>query len=152
MQVLNLPAFNIKTRSITDKTEVFDQVRKDYVLLTPEEWVRQHFINYLITDRLVPPGLIAVEKQIRVNRLSKRCDIVIYLHDGKPALVVECKAPHIKINRETYDQAVRYNLTLNIRYMVLTNGMNHFCFKLNYQTQESTLLNHIPAFQEMTEG
>lgn len=151
MQVLNLPAFNIKTRSITDKTEVFDQVRKDYVLLTPEEWVRQHFINYLITDRLVPPGLIAVEKQIRVNRLSKRCDIVIYLHDGKPALVVECKAPHIKINRETYDQAVRYNLALNIRYMVLTNGMNHFCFKLNYQTQESTLLNYIPAFPEMTE-
>jgi hypothetical protein len=149
LQQLNLPVIELKSRTLNGRTEIFDQIRKIYVCLTPEEWVRQHFINYLLTDRQVPAGLLAVEKQIKVNRLSKRCDIVVHDPNGKPALVVECKAPKIRISQETYNQAIRYNLSLNIRYMVLTNGLNHFCFKLDYENQSHVQMDHIPSFREI---
>jgi type I site-specific restriction endonuclease len=149
MQQLNLPLAELKTRTLNGKTEVFDHVRRSYVTLTPEEWVRQHFIHYLIADRLVTEGLIAVEKQIKVNRLSKRCDIVVHFPNGKPVMVVECKAPHIRITKDTFNQAIRYNLALNIRYIVLTNGMNHFCFELDYEKQSYVQMNFIPSYCEM---
>jgi type I site-specific restriction-modification system R (restriction) subunit len=149
LQQLNLPAIELKSRTVNERTEVFDPIRKVYVSLTPEEWVRQHFIHYLLTDRQVPAGLIAVEKQIKVNRLSKRCDIVVYNPNGQPLMVVECKAPKIRINQETYNQAIRYNLSLNIRYVVLTNGLNHFCFELDYDQQSHVQMDHIPSFREI---
>ncbi len=146
---LNLPAFGFNIRVLGDKREIFDPVRKIFVALTPEEWVRQHFLNFLMTDRKMPAGLIAVEKQIFVNRLSRRCDIVVYDTGSHPAMIVECKAPQVKISRRTYEQAMRYNISLNIKYLVLTNGMSHFCFELNYETGLSQQKNFIPAFHEL---
>lgn len=146
---LNLPAFAFNVRVIGDKREIFDPVRKIFVTLTPEEWVRQHFLNFLVTDREMPAGLIAVEKQIFVNRLSRRCDIVVYDTGGHPAMIVECKAPRVKISRRTYEQAIRYNISLNIKYLVLTNGISHFCFELDYETGLSQQKNFIPSFHEL---
>jgi type I site-specific restriction endonuclease len=146
---LNLPPFQPKIRQSDERTEIFDLARKAWVALTPEEWVRQHFLNYLIVEKQVPSGLLAVEKQIKVNRLSKRCDVVVYSHDARPLMIVECKAPGVKISREVYEQAVRYNLSLNIRFMVLTNGLNHHCLQLDYQKNTTTAMAHIPAYAEM---
>lgn len=146
---LNLPPAEVKFRTLNGKNEIFDPIRKVYVALSPEEWVRQHFLQYLITGRQVPEGLIAVEKQIKVNRLSKRCDIVVHKPNGQPSMVVECKAPQIKVGQEAFDQAIRYNLALNIRYMVLTNGIVHFCFELDYEKEMYKKLGHIPSFLEM---
>jgi len=151
MQALNFPLFNVRTRIAEgSRTEIFDPVRKLYVALTPEEWVRQHAIHYLIADRLVPPGLMAVEKEIRVNRLRRRCDIVVFSKRGNPLMVVECKAPNVKITQDTFSQALRYNLSLNINFMLLTNGLKHFCFELDYETQSSRQTDHIPSFLEMS--
>lgn len=146
---LNLPVFEPVLRIIGGKHQILDPIRKIYAALTPEEWVRQNFIHYLVNDRLIPPGLIAVEKHIRVNRLSRRCDLVVYTKTGKPAMVIECKAPGIKISQETLNQAIRYNLTLNIRYLVLTNGLNHFCFAMDYTSQACLKMDHIPDHQEL---
>lgn len=150
LPTLKLPPVTASIRTIDGGTEIFDPIRKVFVVLTPEEWVRQHFINYLVSDRLIPAGLIAVEKQIRVNRMSKRFDIVAHLPTGQPAMIVECKAAHVKISQETFNQALRYNLSLNIHYLVLTNGLTHFCFRLNYDDKTSRQLDHVPTFQEMS--
>lgn len=146
MQALSFPAISAATRTTNDRTEIFDPVRKIYVALTPEEWVRQHLVHYLMNDRLVPAGLIAIEKKIVVNKLSKRYDVVVYKPDGTPVMIVECKAPSVKINRETFNQALRYNLTLNIRFLLLTNGLTHYCFMLDYKKQSSSLMDQIPGF------
>ncbi|MBE0662737.1 MAG: type I restriction enzyme HsdR N-terminal domain-containing protein [Bacteroidales bacterium] len=149
LPTLNLPAVTSSIRTIDGCTEIFDPIRKVFVVLTPEEWVRQHFINYLVSDRLFPAGLIAIEKQIRVNRMSKRFDIVAHFPTGQPAMIVECKAPSVKISLETFNQALRYNLSLNIHYLALTNGLTHFCFRLNYNDKTSRQLDHIPSYQEI---
>lgn len=146
---LNLPFYDPVLRNMGGKYQILDIIRKVYVALTPEEWVRQNFIHYLINDRGILPGLIAVEKQIQVNRLIKRCDLVVHTKTGKPVMIVECKAPGIRINQETLNQAIRYNLTLNINYMVLTNGLNHFCFAMDYAAQACNKLNYIPDYHEL---
>jgi len=149
---LNLPPYEYKLRSTDDRAEIFDPVRKLWIALTPEEWVRQHFINYLLTNSKVPPGLIAIEKQIKVNRLARRCDIIIFRQSGNPVLIVECKAPQVNIGKEALEQALRYNLALNIDYLVLTNGLVHYCFKLDYAKQAGNQLNYIPSFKELDSG
>lgn len=146
MQALNFPAISAATRTTNGRTEIFDPVRKIYIALTPEEWVRQHLVHYLMNDRLVPAGLIAIEKKIVVNKLSKRYDVVVYKPDGTPVMIVECKAPSVKISSETFNQALRYNLALNIRFLLLTNGLTHFCFMLDYENQSSSLMDRIPNF------
>jgi hypothetical protein len=150
MPTLNLPTFSLKTRITGNRAEIFDPVRKLYVALTPEEWVRQHVINYLIADRLVPPGLIAVEKEIKVNRLSRRCDIIVFSKTGSPLMVVECKAPGVKITQDAFNQAMHYNLSLKIKFMLLTNGLKHFCFQLDYETQSSRQTDYIPSYNELS--
>lgn len=149
MHPLNLPDIDPRIRITGERSEIFDPIRKAWVSLTPEEWVRQHFIHYLLNDRLVPAGLIGVEKQIKVNRLIKRCDIVVHLSSGNPVMIVECKSPHVSISRQTFDQAIRYNLALNINYLVLTNGLVHYCFRLDYRNQMSLQMKHIPSFAEL---
>ncbi|MDP2422857.1 MAG: type I restriction enzyme HsdR N-terminal domain-containing protein [Bacteroidales bacterium] len=149
MHKLNLPAYNFTIREREGKPEIFDMVRKQYVALTPEEWVRQHFIRFLIEERQIPIGLIGVEKTIKVSRLSKRCDIIVFDRQGKPQMVVECKQPAVKIDHAAFEQATRYNLALLIRYMVLTNGLQHFCLALDYQQQTAIPVNYIPCFEEL---
>src|SRR5690554_4551791 len=120
MQELNFPKYSFRLKNSENKSAIFDDIRKKFVILTPEEWVRQHVVRYLLKEKNYPVSLTNVEKVIKVNNLIKRYDIVIYNSDGSIFLLVECKAPHIKITQETFDQIARYNLALKAEYLMLT--------------------------------
>lgn len=137
-----------KTSNNNGKVQIFDPIRQRYVALTPEEQVRQYTLKILVEQVLVPQGLIAVEYSIKVNKLDKRCDIVVFDRTGSPLVIVECKAAEVKICAKTLDQAIRYYSALQPKYLILTNGTNIFCFKAT----ESGLvqLENIPAYDEMS--
>ena len=147
MQKLNLPNYIFKLKSNENKTLIFDKWRKKYMVLTPEEWVRQHFVQYLIDEKKYPVSLIAIEKQLTINNLKKRTDIVIFSSDGMPDIIVECKAPKIKISQDTFDQIARYNLKLNANYLVVTNGLHHYFCKLDKENETYIFLKDIPNYQ-----
>ncbi|WP_271406005.1 type I restriction enzyme HsdR N-terminal domain-containing protein [Tenacibaculum soleae] len=147
MQKLNLPNYIFKLKSNENKTLIFDKWRKKYLVLTPEEWVRQHFVQYLIDEKKYPVSLIAIEKQLTINNLKKRTDIVIFSSDGLPDIIVECKAPKIKISQDTFDQIARYNLKLNANYLVVTNGLHHYFCKLDKENETYIFLKDIPNYQ-----
>ena len=135
MQTLNLPTYNFKLKNSQNKTLIFDKLRKKYVVLTPEEWVRQHFVHFLIYQKKYPETLIAIEKQLTINNLKKRTDILIFNSDGKPEVVIECKAPSIKISQKTFDQIARYNLQLKADFLIVTNGLTHFYCKMDFKNK-----------------
>lgn len=143
---LNLPEYQFKIKSDDKKTQIFDAVRKKYVALTPEEWVRQNFVQYLIRNRNFPASLIAIEMGLKYNKLGKRGDVVVYDREGKPYLIVECKAPGVKISQSTFDQAARYNMTLKVKYLVVTNGLSHFCCVIDHKERKYNFIEEIPAF------
>lgn len=143
---LNFPTYPIRIRIQDKRTEVFDVVRKRWLVLTPEEWVRQHLLHYLIIDKGYPASLLAVEKTISVNGLKKRCDVVAFDSQARPIVVVECKAPEVNITQAVFDQIARYNLTLNVNYLLVTNGMQHFCCSMNHQEQRYNFLKELPAY------
>ncbi len=150
MTKLNLPAFDFKYRlNEKGKKEIFDDVRKKYITLSPEEWVRQNFIHYLIQHRNFPASLMAIERSLKVNTLTKRTDIVQYDRNGKAILIVECKAPNIKIDQDTFAQAAMYNLKMQVNYLVMTNGMHHFCCKINNTTHQLEYLKEVPYYNEL---
>lgn len=146
MQELNLPKFEAKIREVKGKQQIFDIIRKKYVALTPEEWVRQHFIHFMICLGY-PASLMAIETLVIVNSLRQRADIVLYNRRGEPALIVECKAPSVTISGETLNQAARYNIPLKVKYVILTNGLTHFCIELN--GSEPRLLKEFPSYEEI---
>jgi len=146
MQKLNLPNYTFKLKSNENKTFIFDNLRKKDVVLTPEEWVRQHFVQFLIKEKNYPISLIAIEKQLIINNLKKRTDIVIFSSDGTPNIIVECKAPKIKIAQDTFDQIARYNLKLNANYLVVTNGLQHYFCKLDKEKETYIFLKDIPSY------
>lgn len=147
MQKLNLPSYTFKLKSNENKTLIFDYLRKKYMVLTPEEWVRQHFVQWLIQERNYPVSLIAIEKQLVINNLKKRTDIVVFASDGHPNIIVECKAPHIKITQDTFDQIARYNLKLDADYLIVTNGLQHFFCRLDKEKETYVFLKDIPKYQ-----
>ena len=144
MVQLNLPQFKCNIRKNDGKYEIFDAIRKKYVTLTPEEWVRQHFIHYLIEDLHYPKSLISVETGTKYHQLKKRTDVLVYDRGLTPLLLTECKSFKIKLNQSSMDQATLYNRELKARYLVVTNGMQHFCCEFHEGTY--TFLDHIPAF------
>jgi len=147
---LNLPEFEIKTRKTeTGKTEVFDAIRKKYIVLTPEEWVRQHFLNYLINIKGYPSSLIAVEKGLTLNQMQKRFDAVIYDTKRKPLVLIEFKSPKVKLDQKTFDQVSRYNLKMKVNYLMVSNGLIHYCCRMDYEKQKFIFLKEIPAFVEL---
>ncbi|MCU0434080.1 MAG: type I restriction enzyme HsdR N-terminal domain-containing protein [Bacteroidia bacterium] len=146
MPALHFPAYPVRLRQSGARTEVFDIVRRRWFVLTPEEWVRQHVLHYLITDKNYPASLLAVEKSISVNNLRKRCDVVAFGTDARPLLVVECKAPDVTISQHTFDQIARYNLTLGVNLLLVTNGMQHYCCRMNHETQEYVFLKELPEY------
>ena len=146
MQKLNLPNYTFKLKSNENKTLIFDNLRKKYVVLTPEEWVRQHFVRFLINEKKYPVSIIAIEKQLTINTRKKRTDILIFSSDGKPDIIVECKAPNIKITQETFDQIARYNLKLNANYLIVTNGLEHFYCKMDFENETYIFLEDFPSF------
>jgi len=149
MQRLNLPEYSLKTRINEGKQEIFDIVRKIYVTLTSEEWVRQHIIHYLIESKHVPASLLAVEKKVVLNQLTRRTDVVVFDRNANPRMIVECKAPQIKINQDVFDQIVRYNMVLKVDYLLVTNGLKHYCCKMLYDQMNYQFVENIPEYEEL---
>jgi len=147
MEPLNLPAFQFKLKQTGLNRQIFDAIRKKYVALTPEEWVRQNFIQFLIQNKKFPASLIAVEAGLKINQLQKRLDVLVYNKQGIPHLMVECKAPHIKISQDTFDQIARYNMLFKVKYLVVTNGLQHFCCKMDYSENSYSYLETVPDFE-----
>jgi len=146
MDSLNLPAFNYKVKQVNGKPHIFDIIRRKFILLTPEEWVRQHFIHLLITHYGYPKSLFAVETGLQYHALAKRTDIMVLSSDHLPFLLVECKAPFIKVTEATFAQISRYNFTLQPQYLAVTNGMNHYCFKATNGQVE--FMDDFPVYRE----
>ncbi len=147
MQDLNLPKYSFKLKNNEKHTLIFDELRKKNIVLTPEEWVRQHFVKYLIQEKNYPTSLIALEKQLIINNLKKRTDILIFSSNGLPNIIVECKAPHIKITQDTFDQIARYNLKLNANFLVVTNGLEHYYCQLDLKNESYLFLQDIPSYK-----
>lgn len=146
MQSLNFPNYPFRLRTVDHKPQVFDSIRKKWVALTPEEWVRQHFVQYLVTEKEYPASLIAIEKPLEVNGLKKRCDILAHDRRARPFLLVECKAPEVSITQETFDQAARYNMRLGVDLIAVTNGLVHFCCRVDHATHSYQFLPSLPHF------
>ena len=146
MPQLNLPKVALKTKSVEGTIQVFDVIRKKYFVLTPEEWVRQHFIHYLNNEKNYPMGLMGVEKMVKYNALKTRADIVLYTTEGKAKMIVECKAPNVKITQDTFNQIAKYNFKLKVQFLVVTNGMQHFCCRMYYKNNSISFLDDIPIF------
>jgi len=148
MQPLNLPTYSFKIKSSENKYFIFDIIRKKYMVLTPEEWVRQHIIHYLIAEKSYPISLIAVEKKVTVNKLTKRTDILVFNTKGTPHIIVECKSPSIKITQDAFDQIARYNLKLEANYLIVTNGLTHFYAYMDLEKECYVFLENIPKYEQ----
>lgn len=148
MQALDFPPCSLKLLPVDGKPAAFDIIRKKYVVLTPEEWVRQHVVHYLISHKKYPRQHVSVEKMLKVNGLSKRYDVVVFDRDGNILIIVECKAPGIKISQDTFDQIARYNMTLNARFLMVTNGLQHYFCQINAQLERYDFLPELPDYQK----
>lgn len=150
MTPLNFPEYSFKTKTENGSSFIFDAFRKKWVVLTPEEWVRQHVLCFLTEEKKYPASLIETEKQIELNELKKRCDIIVNNNNGIPKMIVECKAPSVNITQQTFDQAIRYNMVLNVPFLLLTNGLKHYCFELK-NNHEPVILKQIPEYKAIRE-
>lgn len=147
MDNLNLPAIECKFQIVDNRSMIFDFVRKKYVVLTPEEWVRQHFVHFLINELRYPRTLIKLEGGLRYNSMQRRSDIVIYNRSGKPHMIIECKASSVKISQRVFEQVAVYNKTLGAGFMVVTNGLAHFCCQIDHQSGSYRFMDHLPSFE-----
>ena len=146
MQQLNFPTYNFRFKNSENKTAIFDEIRKKFIILTPEEWVRQNVVHYLIQEKKYPKSLINVEKLLKINGLVKRYDVVVFNKDGSIFILVECKAPEIKISQTTFDQIARYNMTLQAEYLMVTNGHNHYFCQMDFENERYAFLRELPDF------
>jgi hypothetical protein len=144
MQPLHFPTYRFRFKNSENKIAIFDEIRKKFIILTPEEWVRQHVVQYLLLDKSYPKSWINVEKQIKINGLIKRYDVVVYNPDGSLFLLVECKAPEVKISQHTFDQIARYNLALKADYLMVTNGLEHYFCQMDYDNENYHFLQELP--------
>jgi len=152
MQKLNLPEYSFRIKTSKGKSYIFDSLRKKFVRLTPEEWVRQNFVQFLITEKNYSPALLAVEAGVKVNNNPQRADLVIFDRSGNPALVAEFKAPEVKISQQTFDQIVRYNMQLKVKFLIVSNGLEHYCCSINYIENSYAFLPEIPHFTDVLSG
>ena len=146
MQPLNYPSYPFRFKSRENKIYIFDVIRKKFVVLQPEEWVRQHVVHHLISDKNYPKSHINVEKQLLVNNLKKRYDVVVFDPNGNIEILVECKSPDIKITQVVFDQIARYNLLLKAKYLMVTNGLDHFYCSMDFDRERYGFLEDIPAY------
>lgn len=146
MQRLNFPPAQFRFKNSENKTLIFDPIRKKFIVLTPEEWVRQHVIALLQTHYQIPTTLISVERQLKINQLIKRFDLVVFNKNGSIFLLVECKAPEIPIKQDSFDQIARYNLHVQAQHLFVTNGLEHYFCKLDYERERFELIPDLPAF------
>ena len=143
---LNLPDFQVKIAVTDGKKMIFDPLRRKYVALTPEEWVRQHFVHFLIQHKGYPSGLLANEVQLTLNGTRKRCDTVLYDRTRTPRMIIEYKAPTVPITRQVFDQITRYNIALKVDYLIVSNGLEHYCCKVDYERFCCNFLKEIPDY------
>ncbi len=144
MRDLNFPDFQFRFKINENKRFIFDDIRKKYVLLTPEEWVRQHVVQFLIKIKKYPQSYINVEKVVKINNMNKRYDIVVFTPTGTIFLLVECKEPSVKITQTVFDQIARYNMSLNAQFLMVTNGLDHYYCKLDYVNKKYQFLTDLP--------
>lgn len=149
MLSLNLPAFDAKIALVDGKNVIWDIIRQKYVALTPEEWVRQHFVHYLIEHKGYPRTLMANEVQLNLNGTKKRCDTVLYQRDLSTKMILEYKAPHIEITQAVFNQITRYNIVLKVDYLVVSNGRQHYCCHMDYAHNTYSFLPEIPTYTEL---
>ena len=149
MHKLNLPEFEFRIKDEKQKKLIFDEVRKQFVVLTPEEWVRQNFIKYLVEYLQYPLGFLSIEHNLKINTLQKRCDIVVFNQQLKPVIIIECKKPEVKIDQKVTDQIVRYNYKLKVPYLIMTNGLKHYCVGVDYEKASIQYLDNIPKYEEI---
>lgn len=146
MQKLNFPVYSFRFKNSENKVSIFDEIRKKFILLTPEEWVRQHVVQFLLQDKKYPKSYINVEKLIKINDLSKRYDGVVFEPNGEIFLLIECKAPEIPISQQTFDQIARYNLVLKAKYLMVTNGLNHYFCQMDFENEKYVFLKELPEY------
>ena len=147
MENLSLPAYDFRYTVKENKKYIFDIIRKKYVLLTPEEWVRQNFIHYLINEKGYIQSLVRVEMFFKLNRLAKRADIALFNRNGQPKVLVECKSPKVTISQVVFEQVARYNLSFKVDFLIVTNGLQHYCCKMDYEKKSYIFVNEIPSFE-----
>jgi hypothetical protein len=147
MKQLQFPTYSFRFKNSENKVAIFDEIRKKFIIDTPEEWVRQHVVQFLLQDKKYPKSHINVEKLLKINGLNKRYDVVVYKPDGNITILIECKAPGVKISQSTFDQIARYNMTLNADYLMVTNGLNHYFCKMDYQNEKYDFLTDLPEYQ-----
>jgi hypothetical protein len=149
MEPLNLPSYEARIVQRNGKNEIFDVLRQRFVALTPEEWVRQHFVHYLLDFKGYPASLLGNEIAITLNSTSKRCDSVLFGVDKRARMIIEYKAPHIKIEQKVFNQISRYNLLLKVDYLIVSNGLTHYCCKMDYATSGYNFLSDIPDYSQL---
>ena len=143
---LNLPSYPFKIIEREGKYYIFDFIRKKELLLSPEEWVRQHFVQYLILEKGISKNYISLEKGLQLHDLKKRTDILVFDENTMPNILVECKAPHVKITQAVFDQAARYNMVYNVKYLVVTNGLEHYYCEMDYECETYRFIEDLPNF------
>lgn len=149
MLPLNLPSYPAKIQVRNGKNAIFDPLRRKFVALTPEEWVRQHFTHFLADIKGYPKGLLANEVQLNLNGTKKRCDTVLFNKDLSAKMIVEYKAPNVEITQAVFDQITRYNMVLKVEYLIVSNGINHYCCHIDYSTMKYTFLPDIPSYGDL---
>lgn len=147
--LLNLPEYSFRTMEKPGRKLIFDSFRRRWVVLTPEEWVRQNFVRYLTGEKHFPDSLVAIERSIRINQRDFRTDVVLFSKSGNPLVVVECKAPEVQICQQVFDQIVRYNLDLRVSYLIVTNGLTHYCCKFDQEQLTYIFLSDIPDYKDI---
>ena len=145
MQQLNFPPYDFRFKNSENNLAIFDEIRKKFVMLTPEEWVRQHVLQYLLVEKKYPKSWINVEKILKINGLTKRYDVVVFNPDGSIFLLVECKAPEVKVSQSTFDQIARYNMTMKANYLMVTNGHNHYFCQMDFVNEAYVFLKELPV-------
>jgi len=151
MLQLNLPEYNFRIKKQDEKLLIFDTQRKRYVSLTPEEWVRQHFIRFLIEEKGYPAAYLAIEKQLSMNGMKKRCDAILYNEHALPVLIIELKAPSVSITQTTFDQVAVYNAKLKVDFFMISNGIEHYCCKVDTNNSRYEFFAELPDYSNLTE-
>ncbi|MBQ8152832.1 MAG: type I restriction enzyme HsdR N-terminal domain-containing protein [Prevotella sp.] len=149
MYELNLPPFEIRLGGTREKPEIFDFLRRRFVKLTPEEWVRQHFVHWLVEQKGYPKGLLGNEIELQAGEKKVRCDSILYDNNARPQMIIEYKAPTVALSQKVFDQISTYNLLLHVDYLMVSNGMEHYCCRMNYEQKSYEFLREIPDYEKI---
>lgn len=149
MQKLNFHSYAFRFKNSENKVSIFDEIRKKFIILTPEEWVRQHVVRFLLEEKKYPKSLINVEKVLMVNGLRKRYDVVVFNPNGTIFILIECKAPEVKISQAVFDQIARYNMTMEAEFLMVTNGLNHYFCIMDFENEKYEFLRELPDYENI---